>query len=142
MIWRDGMIYNADLIGPWVVKRAGGDYVPGTATAIGRIRERKIIGGILYEDYNGANVLCHIASEGYHWLNRTFLFQIFDYPFRQLGVKRMTAPVASVNRKARRFVERLGFEAEAVLKDAHPEGDIIIYCMRRENCRWLELRHG
>lgn len=136
------MFYDPDIIGPWVTARGGGDYVPGSCSAIGRVRDGRIVGGIIYESCNGANVVCHIAADGFSWLNRTFLFQIFDYPFRQLGVNRMTAPVASVNKKARRFVERLGFDAEATLKDAHPEGDIIIYRMTRDNARrWLELRH-
>lgn len=136
------MIFDPDIIGPWVCARHGGTYVHGSASAIGRVRDGEIVGGIIYEDFNGANVICHIASEGRSWLNRTFLWMIFDYPFRQLKVKRMTAPIASVNRQARRFVERLGFEEECALKDAHPEGDLIIYRMVQSNARrWLELKN-
>lgn len=136
------MFFEADILGPWVYARVGGHYIPGSAAAIGRIENNRIVGGILYEDNNGANVVCHIASEGRRWLDRTFLWMIFDYPFRQLGVKRMTAPVVSNNERAKRFVEKLGFEAEAILRDAHPDGDIIIYCLTAANCRWLRIGHG
>lgn len=133
--------FDAERIGPWVCERGGGQWIPGRGTAIGRIVDGRIVGGILYEDWNGANVICHIAGEG-NWLSKTFLWMIFDYPFRQLQVKRMTAPVASTNLPARNFVERLGFEREAILHDAHPDGDIIIYKMTADKCRWLERLHG
>lgn len=69
---------------------------------------------------------------------------IFDYPFRQLQVKRITAPVASCNRHAQEFMNRIGFELETTLKDAHPQGDLLIYKMTPDKCRWLKLkeRHG
>ncbi|WP_161820446.1 GNAT family N-acetyltransferase [Bordetella bronchiseptica] len=131
------MFFDAEVIGPWVYQRVGGYYVPGSAAAIGRIQDGRITGGILYEDFNGANVVCHIASEGRLWLNKQFLWMIFDYPFRQLGAQRMTAPIVSANTAAIRFVEKLGFEREAILHGAHPDGDIFIYRMMATACRWL-----
>lgn len=135
------MVFDVRQIGPWVCGRAGGQWTQGRGAGIGRQVDGKLVGGILYEDYNGANVICHIAGEG-NWLNKTFLWMIFDYPFNQLGVRRMTAPVASTNAACINFVERLGFEREAILHDAHPDGDIIIYKMTADKCRWLECLHG
>ena len=133
------MIFDANIVGPWVAQRVGMErYVPGTASAIGQVRDGKIISGVLYEDYNGANVTCHIAGEGRNWLNRKFLSIIFDYPFNQLGVKRITGYVLDTNKAAQRLDEHLGFKREATLRDAHPEGDIIIYCMTADECRWLK----
>lgn len=137
------MFFDADLIVPWVQERTGGgQYFPGTCSAIGRIKDNQIAGGIYYEHYNGANVWCHIAGEDSRWLNREFLWMIFDYPFRQLGVNRMTAPVIESNGKCRNFVERLGFEIESTMSKAHPDGDVIIYRLLKENCKWLEKKHG
>lgn len=138
----NGMIFDARFIGPWVCARAGGIWTPGRGTAIGRMKDGRLVGGILYEDFNGANIICHIAGEGHYWLDRTFLWMIFDYPFRQLGVRRMTAPVASSNAACINFVQRLGFEREAILHDAHPDGDILVFKMTAENCRWLECFNG
>lgn len=133
------IVLDASRIGPWVCERAGGTWVAGRGTAIGQERNGEIISGVLYEDYNGANVICHIAGVG-RWATRKFLRVIFDYPFRQLGVKRITVPVASSNEKCVRFVQHLGFTLEACLKDAHPDGDILIYRMMAHECRWLELK--
>lgn len=131
------MIFDPDIIAPWVKTRTGGGgYFPGSCSAIGRVRDGQIVGGIYYEDFNGANVTCHIASEGAAWLSKKFLWMIFDYPFRQLGAKRMTAPIVSNNAASINFVEKLGFVREANLQDAHPEGDLIIYRLFADDCRW------
>lgn len=133
------IFFDANVIGPWVSERAGlPPYKPGSGAAIGRIKDGKIVAGVLYEDCNGANVVCHIAGEGKNWLNRRFLSIIFDYPFNQLGVKRITGYVLSTNKAAQRLDEHLGFEREFVMKDAHPDGDVIGYVMTRDKCRWLK----
>lgn len=134
--------FDPDIVGPWVTARGGGVYMPGTCSAIGRLDAGELVGGVLYEDYNGANVMAHIAGEGQGWLDREFLWMMFDYPFNQLKVNRITGIVPSSNEAARRFDEHLGFVQEAILKDAHPEGDLIVYRMRRDECRWLRKRHG
>lgn len=133
------MVFDAERIGPWVCARAGGTWTPGRGTAIGRERNGQLIAGVLYEDFNHANIICHIAGVG-NWLNREFLWTIFDYPFRQLKVKRITTPVAQSNIKSQRFTEHLGFELEARLQDAHPSGDLFIYRMMAADCRWLRLK--
>lgn len=133
------IFFDVSRIGPWVCDRAGGTWLAGRGTAIGQERSGKIVAGVLYEDFNHANVVCHIAGEG-NWATRRFLRIIFDYPFRQLGVKRITVPVAQSNAKCRRFVEHLGFTLEATLHDAHPDGHLFIYRMMAHECRWLELK--
>ena len=121
----------------WVAKRVPGDF--GQAQGIGWQRDGRIIAGVIYEDFNGVNVFCHIAAEGA--LTRPFLWTIFDYPFNQLRVKRITVPVAATNGRSMRFVQHLGFRFEARLTDAHPSGDLLIYCMRQPQAqRWLNLR--
>lgn len=135
------MVFDAERIGPWVFARAGGTWTPGRGTAIGREMNGELVAGMIYESMNPVNVFCHIAGEGNAWLNREFLWMIFDYPFRQLGVKRMSAPIASTNQACLNFVNKLGFELEATLHDAYPDGDILIYKMTAEKCRWLELKH-
>ncbi|MNK85369.1 hypothetical protein D3C87_1052460 [compost metagenome] len=112
-------------------------YVPGKFTAIGRIRDGQLVAGVLYEETNGANVFCHIAGEG-AWANRHFLWLIFDYPFRQLGVRRISTVVEPTNTISQKFTEKLGFSVETKLKDAHPQGDLWVFCMFKDQCRWLE----
>lgn len=134
------IVFDVDRIGPWVCERAGGTWVKGRGTGIGRERDGQLIAGILYEDWNHANVVCHIAGVGKNWLNRNLLWVMFDYPFRQLGVKRITTTVAQSNTVSQRFTEHLGFTLETRLLDAHPSGDLFIYRMMAADCRWLGLK--
>ena len=131
------ILVNADEVGKWVSNKIGGTWFPGRAQALGWLRDGRIVGGVIYDEFNGVNVMAHIAGEG-NWLTKRFLWVMFDYPFTQLGVKRITAPISSSNSKAQRFVERLGFEHEATLRGAHPDGDLMIYKMTASNCRWLK----
>jgi RimJ/RimL family protein N-acetyltransferase len=73
-------------------------------------------------------------------MTKELLWYTFYYPFIECGCKRVTGLVAETNTAAREFDERLGFHLEARLKDAAPEGDLLVYAMFRDECRWLGLR--
>lgn len=107
---------------------------------LGLERDGQLIAGVLYEGYNGHNVWMHVAAEpGRRWLNREYLRYCFYYPFVEMGCSRVTGYVEASNTDARRFDEHLGFKQEAVLQGAASDGgDVILYVMRRENCRYLE----
>lgn len=109
-------------------------------TAIGLEEDGKLIAGVLYDYYNGASMNAHIAGEGTNWLNRKYLHFIFWYPFEQLKVKRLTVLVPESNKESNRFVRHLGFDLEATLRDAAPDGDVFLYRMFRHQCKWLEMR--
>lgn len=127
---------DSHVVGPWVCQRAGGQWVDGSGAAIGWVSKGRLAAGVLYCEWNGANVVCHMAGEG-NFLTRKYLYTIFDYPFNQLKVKRVTLPIAAANEKAIRFVKHLGFELEATLQDAHPSGDLLLFKMTKADCRWL-----
>ena len=117
----------------------------GTDAGIGLQRYEagawRMIAGVAYSQWNGVNVVCDIAAVGRHWANREFLWTIFDYPFNQLKVKRITVCVGAGNSASRRFVQHLGFEEEARLRGAHPSGDLLVYCARKPQAqRWLDLK--
>lgn len=113
----------------------------GEAVGIGIEREGKLVGGIVYHEYNGAQIVIHVASDGTRrWINREFLFVIFDYAFRQLELNRVTGIVAASNIAALNFDKRVGFVEESRMKDAHPDGDLIILKMTKADCRWLHWK--
>lgn len=96
-----------------------------------------LVAGVAYANWNGVNIEAHIASDGSkRWLTREYLWTIFDYPFRQLKVKRITLCIGEGNKDSRRFAEHLGFERETTLVAAHPTGDLLIYRMTKDMCRW------
>ncbi len=133
--------FDAELVGPWVYQRTGGDWIPNRGTAIGKIQDGALVAGALYEDWNGVNITCHIAGEG-NWADRTFLAVIFDYPFNQLGVQRITAPICSTNSKSIDLVTKMGFNQEAKLRGATSKGDLLLFSMFKNECKYLRGKYG
>lgn len=124
----------------WVAKRTNEFGAFGTDIGIGWQRDGKIVAGVAYADYNGPNVVCHIASDGSRrWLTRQYLWTIFDYPFNQMKVDRITVCVGEGNVASRKFVLHLGFTLETTLQGAHPTGDILIFRMRKKDCAWIRV---
>lgn len=110
--------------------------------AIGLEKDGQLIAGVVYDYYTGTNICLHIAAlPNRRWLNKEFLFYMFDYPFTQLGVKRMTGIIPESNKESVRFAEGLhGCTLEARLKDAHPQGDMLIFCMFKDDCKYLRIK--
>lgn len=120
-------------------------YVPGlprfeNMTGIGLRKHGELVAGVIYEGFNGRNVWMHVgAVPGRSWLNRAYLTACFAYPFAQLGVDRVSGWVYASNLDARRFDEHLGFQEEARLTGAAPDGgDVLIYAMRKKDCRFID----
>lgn len=133
------LVLDPDLVGPWVAAKSGCDYKPGDAT-IGWERNGELIAGVLYSDYNEANIQIHSRVDGY--VPMEWYWTIFDYPFKQLGVKRLTGIVYCTNLKAQKLNEHLGFQREAILRNYFPEADAIVYVMFKDDCRFLGEKYG
>lgn len=134
------IICNApETVGPWVASRTGGTWSPGRGSCIGLVdEENKLVAGVLCEDFNGANVLMHVAAEpGGIVRQPEFVEFVFGYVFGQLGCKRVTGVIASTNERALKLAAWLGFKEEARLAGAHPEGDLVILAMHSVDCKWL-----
>ena len=132
------MIVTGKGVVEWVAARTNEFGRFGTDIGIGWGRGGKLVAGVAYADWNGPNVVCHIASDGSRrWATREYLWTIFDYPFNQLKAKRITVCVGEGNHDSRRLVEHLGFTLEAELAGAHPTGHLRIYKMFKCDCRYL-----
>lgn len=107
--------------------------------AIGLRRDGELVAGVVYEGYNGKNIWMHVAAvPGARWMSRDYLHAVFAYPFLVCGVDRVSGYVNESNTQAKRFDEHLGFEQEARLRGAAPDGgDVIVYTMWRDQCRFL-----
>lgn len=132
------MIVTGPAVVEWVAHRIR-EYGFGGAQGIGVSIDGEIVGGVVYSDFNGANICMHVASDGTkRWMQKRALWMWFDYPFNQCGVKRVSAFVGEKNTESRRLCERVGFKLEARLKGAHPTGDMLIYRMFKNDCKWIQ----
>ena len=127
-----------DSVLEWVAKETKSAFVQ--SQAIGWAKDGKIVAGVVYSDWNGPNVVCHIASDGSkRWMTKKYLKTIFDYPFTQMNCDRITVYVGEGNKPSLNLVKKLGFTLEARLSSAHPTGDLLIHRLWKRDCRWLEI---
>lgn len=131
------IVFDSKRIGEWVTEKAGGRWIEGNA-GIGIESNGEFVAAIMYDGYTGSSIAMHSRVDDPKKITREWLRIIFDYPFNQLKVKRVTGLVSSANIKAISTNEHLGWKREATLADYFPDGDGIVYIMRREDCRWLK----
>lgn len=129
----------SDLMRVWTfVHRHTGVPLSHTMKTLGLERAGELVAGVLYDNWNGVNVWMHVAIEPGTYLTPRFVRYAFEYPFVEMGCRRVSGWVEASNAAARRLDEHLGFRVEASLKGAASDGgDVLVYAMTRDECRWL-----
>ena len=128
------------IVGPWIAKQTQMIWKPEGAQTIGLAKDGELVAGVWYDDYNSQAVTTHIAITGS--ITKQYLRVIFDYPFMQLGVQKIIAPVLEDNSQSMKLVEKMGFHQETRLKNVHPVGDMLFYVMDKTDCKYLGARYG
>lgn len=131
------IVYDGERIGRWVTEKAGGTW-HAENTGIGIECDGVLVAAIMYDGFTGSSIAMHSRVDDRKKISREWLRQIFDYPFNQLHVRRVSAIVSAANQKAVLINQKLGWILETTLADYFPEADGIVFIMRRENCRWLK----
>jgi hypothetical protein len=135
-----GVRFNDIDDGSRIANAAGTSFNPLVDQVIAGVdRSGVLTGGAVYKDFTGVggSIQMHAAEFRPQWLNRTLLFMGFDYPFNQLKVKKIFAPVPSFRWGVVQFSLHLGFKAEIIIPDVYPEGDLVLLSMIPEECRFL-----
>jgi hypothetical protein len=129
------------VVGTWIAKRVNAIFTPENSTCIGLLdKDGNVVAGVWYESYTKTSIVTHIAVE--KRMSKKFISVIFDYPFVQLGVDKLIGPTNSSNENAMRFIQKLGFVEEARIKDAFPDGDMVLFTMTKSKCRFIGEKHG
>jgi len=135
------MIVTGDKVVEWVAKRTNEFGNFGASVGIGIEKDGELIGGVVYNEFNGVNINVHVASDmSRKWLTREFLWFVFYYAFEQCKVNRVTALIDEGNAHALQFNLKLGFTEDARIHGASPSGDLVILGMFKKDCRWLEIK--
>lgn len=124
-----------------ICRAAGLVYNPFSDACIARITPRgSLLGGVVYTGYTGqgGSICFHVASFRRKWVSRELLWLAFDYPFSQLGVRKIFAQVMLGNEAVLRVARHVGFKQEAFVRDVYPDGDMVILSMYRADCRVLD----
>ena len=104
---------------------------------------RGIICGVVYEGYNGANYWVHIAKMKGTKFPAAFIAAFVDYPFNQLGCRRISATIAESNSQAINFARKLGAAQEGRLPEATSNGEalLIFGLLRKDAAKWLSTSY-
>jgi RimJ/RimL family protein N-acetyltransferase len=131
---------DLELLGPWAWKRMGpGEWHPQGKTALGELDDDgDIKWAVVYDDYElDGSIYIHTAITSPKYVTRRALQAVFEYPFHQLGVKKVLAKINSENHKSLTFNMRLGFQVEAIIEDAYDVGNMYILSLTPERCQWI-----
>ena len=130
---------NQEHLRAWITGVLGIKFDANTM-CIGQEIDGEIGAVVAYTNIHDNSCAMHQAAIVPNGISKDLLWACFDYPFNTLKVKVILAAVSSNNEEALKLDRHLGFIDKAYIEDAHTDGDLVILAMRRENCRWLDLK--
>lgn len=139
------VLYGADeYVSAWAAKRLEvvlGGRRPDVQVALGVVRGGNLAAAFLFSNYRtGIDIEVSVAADNADWCRPATLRRLFDYPFRQLNLPRMTSIVARDNKRCRKLCEGIGWKIEGVARKAYDgRKDAIIYGMLREEARFWKV---
>jgi RimJ/RimL family protein N-acetyltransferase len=141
----DQVLVNDPACGEEIAARCGTTYHTEIDANFCRVREvdghRQVRGGIVFNNFTGESIQIHCAGWDKHWGNRDLIYLAFDYPFNQLGVKRLFAPIPEDNWDAQVFDMKMGFKPVARIAGVYPHNiACVMMCLERADCRLLGVR--
>lgn len=101
-------------------------------SVMGIERDGEIVGGVLFNQFEGANI--HFSAAGKGW-TLGFMRAVGEYVFGQLGCERMTATTESP--LVADYAERLGGQREGLMRSHFGKGrDAIIVGVLRDEWKF------
>jgi len=136
------IVYGHDAaVAEWMGGRLDTVFTP-PYTALGVAdKEGRLIGGLLFNDYNGSNI--EVTAYGPGAVTRESVTTMFRYAFVQLGCWRLSARTRRGNHAVRELLLRLGFKPEGIRPGywgRSKANDCFLYGLKRTNCKWLGVR--
>lgn len=133
------IVYGQDAdVAAWVGKRLDTVFSP-PYTALGvTARDGRLIGGMVFNDYNGSNI--EVTAYGPGAIDRESIRAMFAYAFVQLGCLRLTARTRRSNHSMRELLTRLGFKHEGIQQGywgRSKANDCFLYGLTRTKCKWI-----
>lgn len=96
-----------------------------------------LLGGALFEGFNGATVFSHVAGFAPGWCKPAWLYAVSDFVFNHLKATQVLGVVHVDNKAAVDFDLNFGYEFVVTLPGYFPEGDAYLMRLTRDKCRFL-----
>ena len=125
----------------WLIQRTGAQ-ITENFKAIAAIDANDIIRGVVgYDNWTPNSVQCHMAVDtpaAWKALVYDNDAPAFRYPFEECGRGIIIAVVHESNAASSKLVSHFGFtETHRILDGVKPGEALILYEMRKADCRWL-----
>jgi RimJ/RimL family protein N-acetyltransferase len=131
------IVYNDRYHGLLIADKAGCIFHTED-TCISRVTSGgKLMGGVIFTDYNTNSIQLHCASFMPNWLSKDLLSAVFGYVFDELECTKAFAPVPSNNDAALALDYKLGFKYVTTVPGIFVDADLVVLDMERDTCRWL-----
>lgn len=129
------LLYADDFVGAWVEARMGVKLIP-PYTSFGLIGSDGLLAGaMIFNGFNEGNAEVSIYAP--RAVSRGALRAAACYLFEDAGCNRVTARTRASSLRTRRFIEKVGFRQEGVLRAYYADGeDAILYGLLKSENRW------
>lgn len=107
---------------------------------IGVEKEGELIAGAQFFNYFPTHSIeVNFASTTPEWLNPRILKIMANYPFNRLKIQIVYVYIAARNKRAVKFVKRLGFKQDGMIRKFYNfgEDDAVVLSMLRDECNWI-----
>lgn len=125
-------------IGGWFSNKTNNVLAP-PYSAIAWLEDNQIALAAVFNDYTNYNIQAHLY--GPKKLTKVCLKNIYNYVFKELKCKRLTAQPKRNNKKLLQLLPRIGFKYEATLKNYYGpfrSDDAIVLVLTEETAvKWL-----
>ncbi len=111
----------------------------GDAATIGVIdKDGRPVGCVVFTEHlvETRNIQISFAADKRNWLTRRLMTAILRYPFRQLGVQRLTALVPPSATNATQFLTRMGWRREGCIRLGFGNEDAIVWGLLESEWKW------
>ena len=135
------VLYGADqAVMEWVINKVPimmGRTPHNAFCALGVVRRGNLVGGVVFSNYRpGIDIEISIAATTPAWLFPDTLVRLYDYPFQQLGLPRMSAIISRKNKRCRELAEGVGWKLEGVSRRNYDgRNDACIYGLFKHELR-------
>ena len=133
------LLYADDRVAAWASKRMGVEITP-PYTSFGLVGSDGLLrGAMIFNCFNEGSAEVSIYAP--RAVSRGSLRAAASYLFQTNGCNRVTARTRASSLRVRRFIEKVGFQQEGVLRAYYKDGeDAILYGLLRSECRWLQTQ--
>jgi RimJ/RimL family protein N-acetyltransferase len=122
-------------IAQWVLEGFGGCFLPGYKV-IAVFDGDRLMGAAVFDAFTARDCNFHVRIADRRCVSRRTLRAVFDYPFRQLKLDRVSAQVMADNAASLEAVQRLGFVYEGA-KRQRTWASQLQFGMLMSECPWV-----